>query len=112
MGKDTAAMAEENTTKVSLLDVVKTLQEKSDELSLTRDTVTKEQSMLDPKMALLHCKNNDFLKLSSNAFLPEKEFKDESAWSEMTKPVNLKHLFKCMLRSSCSFTSDNAAKFR
>ena len=109
--KHTTDTSMETATKISLLDVVKTLQNRSDEPSPTKDN-NDNKNIIDPKTALLQWNNKDFLKLSSNDVLQEKEFKDESAWSEMTKPVNLKHLFKCMLRSSCSFTSDNAAKFR
>ena len=38
--------------------------------------------------------------------------KDESSMQELLRVVKLKHLFKCMARNGCSFSSDNAAKFR
>jgi hypothetical protein len=40
------------------------------------------------------------------------DLKDADSLQELLKPVNLKHLFKCMVRSGCAFSSDNAAKFR
>ena len=40
------------------------------------------------------------------------DLKDEKCWQELTKPVNMKHLFKCMAKIDCAFSSDNAAKFR
>ncbi len=38
--------------------------------------------------------------------------KDETSMQELLKIVKLKHLFKCMAKTGCSFSSDNAAKFR
>lgn len=38
--------------------------------------------------------------------------KDETSMQELLKIVKIKHLFKCMAKTECSFSSDNAAKFR
>ena len=63
--------------------------------------------------------DDDFLAPFSQRFNFERltkvcssELKDDGCLRELLKPGNLKHLFKCMAKSECSFSSDNAGKFK
>ena len=100
-------------TEAPLLDVVKTLNRVVKEQPTLPLRDQGENENYDPQKVLVNLKEQDFTKLATNdEAILGKSFKDESTWAEMAKPVNLKHLFKCMVRSTCSFTSENAAKFR
>ena len=105
-------MASEQLVEAALLDIVKIMTKDENEQPNAPLKDDKKTGDPDAKSALFNCKDRTFLTLGTNKIEFEKGFKNETSLAEMIKPVNLKHLFKCMVRSSCAFTSDNAAKFR
>jgi len=89
----------------SLLDVIKTLKEESEDESVLEEHLEEDtSSSLDVSFD-----ENVIYKKSAES---SQGFKDDVSMQELLKIVKLKHLFKCMAKTGCSFSSDNAAKFR
>ena len=90
---------------VSFLDVLKSINQ--DDSSASED---EKDPAADEKKP-----DEEFLAASAESRGPKislTDLKDEKSLQELMKPVNLKHLFKCMSKTDCSFSSDNAAKFQ
>ena len=92
---------------LNLLDFLKTLKEESEEESTTNE----EQMEDDDPSSSLDVSFDENVSLNRNTESSQ-VLKDESSMQELLKIVKLKHLFKCMAKTGCSFSSDNVAKFR
>ena len=89
----------------NLLDILKSIKKDSEISSQMENENDSVASSLDVSFKEDVC-------LLKSAESRSRHSKDESSMHDLLRLVKLKHLFKCMARNNCSFSSDNAAKFR
>ena len=93
---------------LNFLDIVKSFK-KDSEISYQIENDEEEKSSVASSSEVSF---SEEVCLQKSAESRSAHAKDESSMQELLRVVKLKHLFKCMARNGCAFSSDNAAKFR
>jgi hypothetical protein len=92
----------------NFLDILKSIKKES-EISFRMKNENRRSASI---ASSLDVSFNEEVCLQKSVESPSSPGKDETSMQELLRVVKLKHLFKCMARNGCAFSSDNAAKFR
>ena len=101
-----SGVEESENRSINFLDVLKSINRGSEGDDAEDESVASSSS---PSLETSFEENESLVRLSASRV---SDLKDEASMQELLKAVKLKHLFKCMAKTGCSFSSDNAAKFR